>query len=710
MATITTTTVTTPFQYPGSRLVVKQISLSRHIALVRMSTANTYALWKSTDGGTNWSQYSSVVRANIVDVGEIFGDNQGWIYWAYRTNETINGVASDAIYARRFETGASNKPDTGEVLLGQAANGGVAGAAITGLAVTSHFNSANGYHYVVVAHGVTRGSNQGLSLVAANIDPSGTISDGTYRFSGTREWLYSGDTLGRVGVSIDKEHNGNGYSSTSPNLWITFGRSNLRMVKVPWSGDGWTGSPGSTLIRSGLSARDTLPGLWDGTRFLMVVPDPTTTTQVLLYERNQANSSTTTRQSPAHTTGVVRQATMAYDTSTKNVRIYAVGTSTAVLYSIDYVRLTDTWGTWTAVSGSPAVIGANVDNFGVKASTYGDASYGPYYATGTTPFTLNYTAQSQSYSPTTPTWDAPTNGTAQDVASSLLLDWRFSDPDPGDTQSKYALSRQVAAGTLEYWRTSDSTWQLTEQQNTSSTTSVTLTATQWSLDGLANGATDTSHTYKVKVWDVANNPSSYSAANTIIPSTVVNPAITAPTAAQVLTTDHVTLTWTATEQTKYRILLTNTTPGTGQVYDSGWVTDSATRSVVVPYTLSNATGWTVSLQTANNEGLASTAQTRNFTVSFTAPATPTLVATPVPASGWIAVAITNPAPGGGQPAVASNELWRRVTGTTTTVRVGLNVANNGTVNDWRAVSGVPYDYQVIVTGVNGTSASSAWTA
>lgn len=707
MGTITTTTNTAPFQYPGSRLVVKQIGLSRWIALVKTSTANQYAIMKSTDGGSSWSTYSTITRSNIVDVGEIFTDNQGWIFWAYRVNES----STDKVYARRVETGASNKADTGEWLVGSAANGGVAGAALTGVAVCSHYNPANGYHYVVVAIGTTRGGLQGVSLVAANIDPQGNIGEGTYRFSGTREW-FDTDTIGRTGVSIDKEHNGDGYNSTSPNLWVAFGRSNLRLIKVPWSGDGWTGSPGSTLIRASTGNRDTMPGLWDGTRFLMVIPDPTagSTDRVLLYERNKANSSTTTRQSPAHPTGVVRQATMAYDTSTKNVRVYAVGTSTAVLYFVDYIRLTDAWGTWTAVSGSPAVIGTNADNFGVKANTYQDASYGPYYATGTTPFTLTYTPQSQSYSPNTPTWESPINGAAADVAASLVLDWAFTDPDPGDTQSKFALSRQVGAGSLEYWRTSDSTWQVTEQQNTSGTTSLTLTATQWSLDGLANGATDPNHTYKVKVWDSGNNASSYSAGMVVTPSAKVNPAITAPTAAQVITTDHVTLTWTATEQTRYRVQLD--VQGGAQVYDSGWITDSVTRSVVVPYTLPNATAWTVKITTANNEGLASTTVTQNFSVSFTPPATPTLVATPLPnpPDGFIRVVVTNPTPGGGQPAVASNEVWRRLTGTTSTVRVGVNVANNGTLNDFRAVSGVAYEYQVLVTGVNGTSASSAWTA
>jgi hypothetical protein len=304
-----------------------------------------------------------------------------------------------------------------------------------------------------------------------------------------------------------------------------------------------------------------------------------------------------------------------------------------------------------------------------------------------------------SYAPNTPTWAAPSTGAAANVGASLLLDWNFTDVDPGDVQSAYALSRQIGAGALNYWRASDSTWQVAEVKNVSATSAVTL-ATAWAVH------TDAAHTFKAKVWDSADLASAYSAGVVVIPSTPINPAITAPTAAQVLNVDHVTLTWTATEQTQYRIQL-NVQGGGAQVYDSGFVSDSVTRSVLVPYTLATGTAWTLTLTTKNNEGLSSVAQTRDFSVTLVPPNTPTLIASPTPAAGYIAVKITNP---GGGTAVASNEVWRRVTGTTTTVRVAVAVAANATHNDWRAVSGVSYDYQILVIGTNGTSATSAWTA
>jgi hypothetical protein len=695
LATIATTTITNPFQYPGNRLLARFTSSAKYHCLVRATTANNYVLYRSTDGGSSWAPYLTHVRANIVDVGSITLDPNGNTWWTYRVNES----SLDKIYIVRFDW---NSYITAEVLLGSAGNGGVAGAVYSGLDVISQYVS-NGA-YIVVAAGTQIGGTQGVTLFGTFSDSSGVVFANNSIISGTRQWLYTA-AAGRSGPQIDKEHNGNGFDASSPNLWVSFMRSDLRLVKLAWNGSNWVGPSSATLITSGMTARDTSPSLWDGTRFIMVAPDPISTDVVMLIERNKSNSTTTTRRSTSHPTGVIRQATMAYDATSNDVRVYAIGTSTAVLYFCDYIRATDTWTAWT--SAALTIIGANVDNFGAKMSSYGDARHGLYTATGTTPFTLTYTPQTLTYNPNTPTWASPTNGAAGDVAASLVLDWNFTDPDPGDSQARFALSRQVGTGTLEYWRTSDNTWQLTEQQNTSGTTALTLTATQWSLDGLANGAADPIHTYKVKVWDQALNTSAYSAGLGVLPSSIVNPAITAPTVAQVITTDHVTITWTAAEQTQYRIRL-NVQAG-AQVYDSGWINDSATRSVLVAYLLPNSTAWTLTLNTRNLEGLPSADQTRDFSVSFTPPATPTLIVAPLRDAGVIRTKITNPSPTGTQPAVVDQELWRRVVGTVDVVRMAAALASNTVYDDWQAVSGVIYEYQATTRGNNGTSISGAWT-
>jgi hypothetical protein len=695
VSTIQTTTNATPFQYPGNRLLTKINGLSTWLCMVKDTTSGNYDTMKSTDGGASWTNVATVTLSGLQDMGSIFSDDYGWTFWAYRTNES----SQDKIYFRRFNQLTNTWSNQQQIAA--AGNGGVAGTIYTGLDVVTHYNTGTGWHHIAVAVGTNSGGNHGVSVFGGTIDPSGNLYDGNYRFSGTKQWLYSGS--GRIGPTLDVQHTGDGYNcqDSNANLWLTFGRSWLRMIKIPWSGDGWTGGSTTTTLQSTIAARDTVASKWDGHRYLIAVADPTNTDQVMLIERNSSNSTTTIRRTGSHPQGAIRQCTLSYDSSTGNTRIWAVGTTTAAVYYIDYIRGTGSWTTWTSTGFSP--LGTNVDNWGVRIGSYQTANYALYYATSGTPNTCSLATYGLSYSPNTPTWVTPNSGDAQDVGQSLPLDWLFSDPDAGDSQTAYAVSRQIGSGTLAYWRASDSTWQPAEVMNTSGASILTL-ASGWAA------ATDAPYTFKAKVWDTGSNPSGYSAGLVVVPSTPVNPTISTPTAAQVLTANSVTATWTAAEQTLFRWILVNTTSGSVQVYDSGWVTDSVSRTFTFPVVLPNATSWTIKLQTKNNEGLASSIITRNFTVSYTPPATPTLAVNPVPAAGWISVAIANPTPGGSQPAIATQDVYRRVVGDTSAgIRIATGIANNATYNDWHAVSGINYQYQAVAFGVNGTSTSSAWT-
>jgi hypothetical protein len=90
--------------------------------------------------------------------------------------------------------------------------------------------------------------------------------------------------------------------------------------------------------------------------------------------------------------------------------------------------------------------------------------------------------------------------------------------------------------------------------------------------------------------------------------------------------------------------------------------------------------------------------------------TPTLVVSAQAALGAIRSVITNPAPSGGAPALASQDLWRRVVGDTTDgVRVATALTSGATYDDWTVTSGVAYEFRAQAIGVNGTSKYSAWT-
>ena len=97
---------------------------------------------------------------------------------------------------------------------------------------------------------------------------------------------------------------------------------------------------------------------------------------------------------------------------------------------------------------------------------------------------------------------------------------------------------------------------------------------------------------------------------------------------------------------------------------------------------------------------------RIFSTSFTPPPTPTIVVTGQSASGRIRIAITNPAPGVGEPALAENYLYRRESGDTTWTRIETGIGASETTYDYAVASGVTYEYKVRAVGDNDVTADS----
>jgi hypothetical protein len=64
-----------------------------------------------------------------------------------------------------------------------------------------------------------------------------------------------------------------------------------------------------------------------------------------------------------------------------------------------------------------------------------------------------------------------------------------------------------------------------------------------------------------------------------------------------------------------------------------------------------------------------------------------------------------------RPAVIGQDVYRRLAGQPATAqRIATDVPSGGTYQDYTAVSGVSYEYQVIAFGSNGTQQASAWTS
>jgi hypothetical protein len=639
VATITTTTNATPLS-PGGTLVDRSQWTGNLYVMVKASAADTYQLWESRDAGATWTNRLSLVRTNIVEIGSVFVLRTPYdiLTWVYRTNES----SQDRIYYRQITGlgGATTPPPTiawdTEKLISGVANGGVASAIYQGL---DHVDVTIGsYNYTMIVVGTTSGANVGITMFHI-LNQSLHV---------TSKYLLAGS--GRVAPTIDIEHVGDAKQSSTPNLWVSWSKTNVYISKLPWIGSGWSVPASPTTLVADASGGYS-GSLWDGSRYLTAVRAGT---QVTVYQRDRANSVTTSVQTPAHPQGTIVAATLSYNGSTGDLRVFAVGTSTQVLYYVDYIRGTSSWGAWTQVLAT-AILGTPASQFTVRRSTNGNIRYDVVTAHSGAPNSIVHTQQVLQYAPSTPTWDLTASsiaasGQAADVAAALVLDWNFNDIDPADTQSNYAVSRQIGTGTIAYFRASDSTWQATEQMNPAATTSLSLAA-GWGTDADAN------HTYRVKVWDSVSQASGYSDPLVVVASAKDNPTITAPTAAQVLTVSTVTTTWTVATQTQFRLkLLTN--PGGVLSYDTGWIAGSGT-TYQIPMALDDQTGWTVQVQTKNDEGLASTVASQTFSINLIEPAGPSVVVAALSASGVIRVTVTNPAPTGAQPALVSQDVYRR---------------------------------------------------
>lgn len=550
MSTITTTSNSNPLIYPANTLIDRSPVTGYLYAMVKSGTADTYNLYRSIDAGANWTLYLSVVRTNVQELGSLrcLRAPYDQLVWCYRTSES----SQDRIYLRTIhDLGATSPAWNPEVLVTSVANGGTPGLVYTGMDIECAVVPSV-LIWVVIAVGTESGGKVGTTLFTLTGGTLYSMRVNNNAVSGYRQWLTTGS--GRSLPCISVEHNGDGKTTSTPHLWVGWGRTHTYCTKLAWNGSGWNG-PSSfvQLDTATLSAQNYIPARFDGARWVTVAPDPVATSTVTVWERNKANSTTTIRNTPTHPTGVITAAGLSWNTVTGDLRVFAVGTSTTVLYFVDFVRQTGTWGTWTQVLAT-ALLGSPAINWNVRPGSVGNPTrFDVATVHSGSPNTVTYTSLGLNYAPNAPVFDVAAmngrpSGSAADVNSSLRFAWIFSDPNPADTQSAFALSRQVGAGSLQYFRTSDSTWQATEQQN----------AVASNVIGIGSGwqpASDAATTFKVKVWDQANNPSVYSDGYVLIPSTVVNPTLTAPTQGSTLATNSVTATWTATEQSARRIMM-----------------------------------------------------------------------------------------------------------------------------------------------------------
>lgn len=493
-------------------------------------------------------------------------------------------------------------------------------------------------------------------------------------------------------LALDFQHTGDGKTvQGSPHLFFAYsdGATQTVLHKAVHSSGTWTlASP--RVIDTDDSTY--VAGRFNGSSETVAYVLSSADTVVVVKERDAADTVTTTLAAPpALSDGAITGLAVTYDTSA-NLYLFAVGTTSDDVKRVRYDRALGTWGAWTTVEATTAT----ASTLRARRGYAGRRVDALYTVSGAARFDSLYV----NAAPSAPSWNTA-SGVAN-VNAALVPDWNHEDPDVGDTQTAYALERTVGAVT-RYWRASDSTWQNNEVKNVSSATAVTL-ASGWGADS------DASHVYKVKTWDNSDVASPYSAALTITPSAKVNPVVTAPGEGATITAATTTVTWTAAEQTAYRARILS--DADVELWSSGWIIDSGTRSIAVPYVHADSTTFKAAVTTKNVEGLESNEDTNTYTTDFTPPPMPTLAVSVFQAGGrdaGLRVAIANPTPSGGEPALGRNDLYRREVGAAGDGWLaGPDLAEDAVYDDYEVESQVAYEYRAAAWGDNGTVTHSAW--
>lgn len=300
--------------------------------------------------------------------------------------------------------------------------------------------------------------------------------------------------------------------------------------------------------------------------------------------------------------------------------------------------------------------------------------------------------------PNAPAWLTP-NNTAVPYDQDNVLAWRFSDDDPGDSQSAFNLKRWTLDGSGARVGAPVTVYKASPQQQ------YTLPANTLTLG--------TKYEFKVDTLDSQGAEGPYSTSLFLTAAASPDgPALTDPTNGQTISTDSYTGVVSvpnadATEWTLYGdnngVIDTSTIIQGPIVVSTGDI-----RSHTFTGLANNTPVWWSVRD--RYQGLWSQPAQSRTPVTFTPPPVPVVTTMEDSAHGVMVVGIANPLPAGEQPGVAYNNVWIDDADGKGLIRKAVDLPTNTPWTYWLPPSG--FDgatvgvIQVEAVGTNGTSSWS----
>lgn len=348
-------------------------------------------------------------------------------------------------------------------------------------------------------------------------------------------------------------------------------------------------------------------------------------------------------------------------------------------------------------AGGPALSSFDSpDNFNVRGITFDGTNLWLITSNNNTLYKLEGPQYNQP--PNAPAWQTPQNQVFA-TSTDAVLDWIFSDADAGDTQSEYVLDR----------------WALDAFGVRVGPATRVVTATPVTEHIVAGGSLAAGdYEFKVATRDAAGAPD-LDAELVFSESLFVTFATPPPGPTFLDPIDGQTI---ATASYEGTISAPNVDESEWTLYgDNAGVIETATvvqgpelktigdlRSHEFTGLTNNVpVWWSVRIK---HEGLWSEPAQIRTPVSYTPPPAPSIALSVVDAAAAIDVAITNPAPGVGEPAVTHNEVW--IDDGEGFERRAAVVAVNSTWRYHTPISGRDYSaaVRVVAVGDNGAAATT----